>query len=63
VRVGEGGDLRQVRDDDDLVAAGQACEATPDLDGRPAADAGVDLVEDHDRHRVRSRRTPPRPPA
>ena len=52
VRVGEGGDLRQVGHDDDLVAAGEPGEPPTDLDGGAAADAGVDLVEDHDRHRV-----------
>jgi hypothetical protein len=36
-----------MRDDDDLMGAGQLREAAPDLHCRPAADAGVDLVEHH----------------
>ena len=43
---GPGRDLGQVRDDDHLVAARQAGQAPPHLQGRPAADTGVDLVED-----------------
>ena len=52
VAVGERRDLRQVRHDDDLVAAGQHRQAAAYLDRRLAADPGVDLVEDHQRHRV-----------
>ncbi len=45
VRGGRG-DLREVRDADDLVASGQVAELLGDELGRLAADAGVDLVED-----------------
>ena len=46
VRVGEGGDLRQVRDDDHLPVGGDLLELAPDRLGRAAAQPGVDLVED-----------------
>ena len=54
VYVGVGRDLRQVRDHDDLVGAGQPREPSSDLHGRPATDPGVDLVEHHGRARRRS---------
>ena len=54
--VGERGDLREVRDDDDLRLLGEACEAPADLDGRGAADARIDLVEDEGGNGVGSRR-------
>ena len=38
--VGEGSHLRQVGDDDDLVAGGQGCQSASDLDADAAADAG-----------------------
>ena len=47
-------DLRQVGHDHHLVPGGQAGQPTADLDRRPAAHPGVDLVEDHGRHRVRA---------
>ena len=46
VPVGEGRDLREVGDDDDLAVPGELGEPAPDLHRDPAADAGVDLVED-----------------
>src|SRR5439155_8997 len=52
VGVGERRDLRQVGDDDDLVPAGEASQAAPDLAGCLTTDPGVDLVEDHHRHRI-----------
>ena len=55
VLVGEGGDLRQVGDDQDLGGPGQRGQPPADLDRRLAADAGVDLVEDQRRHRVGAR--------
>ena len=48
LRVGERRDLRQVRDDDDLVAARELGEPAADRGGGRAADTGVDLVE-HER--------------
>ena len=50
--VGEGGHLGKVGHHHDLVAAGQPGQPAPDLHGGSAADAGVDLVEDHQRDRV-----------
>ena len=47
VDVGVGGDLRQVRDDDDLVGACQPGQPPADLHRGATAHAGVDLVEDH----------------
>ena len=49
--IGVGGDLGQVRDAQDLVAAGQGPEAPADRVGAPAADARIDLVE-HERRRL-----------
>jgi hypothetical protein len=48
VAVRERRDLRQVGDDEHLVAAGELGEAAADLDRRAAADPGVDLVEHED---------------
>ena len=45
VLVPEGGDLRQVGDDDDLPAGSEPLEPRPHLGRRLPADAGVDLVE------------------
>ena len=47
--IGEGRDLRQVRDAQHLVAAGERAELASHHLGHRAADAGVDLVEDHGR--------------
>ena len=47
VAVGEARDLRQVRDRDDLRAAGEPAQRLADGVRGLAADAGVDLVEDH----------------
>jgi hypothetical protein len=44
--VGEGGDLGQVGDHDDLSVVRQARQAPTDLHRDPAADTGVNLVED-----------------
>ena len=44
--VGEGGDLRQMRDAEHLAALGQAAEPHAQRRRRHAADARVDLVED-----------------
>src|SRR5690606_35224576 len=52
VLVGEGGDLRQVGDDDHLGGAGQPGEPAPDLHRGLATHPGVDLVEDERGHRV-----------
>ncbi len=46
VMVGESGDLGQVGDAKDLVRPRQALELFAYRLGRPAADPGVDLVED-----------------
>ena len=46
VMVGEGGDLGKVGDAKDLVRPRQALELFAYRLGRPAADSGVDLVED-----------------
>ena len=46
VMVGEGGDLGQVGDAKDLVRAGQALEFLAYGLGCPAADSGIDFVED-----------------
>jgi len=51
--VGERGDLREVRDDEDLVAGAQRLQTQADLDRRLAADAGIDLVEHEGRGRGR----------
>src|SRR5215218_11371311 len=47
VDVGEGGDLRQVGDAEHLPFAPQRLQPLADDPGGLAADAGVDLVEDH----------------
>ena len=47
MHIGVSGHLRQMRDHDDLMGAGQLRQPAPDLHRRPAADAGVDLVEHH----------------
>ena len=52
VAVGERRHLRQVRHDQHLRVAGQLGQPPADLDGGLAADSGVDLVEDEDRHRA-----------
>ena len=52
VLVGERGDLRQMGDDDDLDRSSQPSQPAADLDRGLAADARVDLVEDHRRHRL-----------
>ena len=44
--VGEGGDLGQVGDDDDLVTTCQLTQSPPNLDADRTSDTGVDLVED-----------------
>ncbi len=46
VLIGEGGDLRQVGDAEDLLAAGESLEFLADGFGGAAADADVDFVED-----------------
>src|SRR5581483_3604893 len=48
VAVGDGGDLRQVRDRDHLSPLGEPLEHPPDRVRGLPADAGVDLVE-HER--------------
>ena len=45
-------DLRQVRDGEDLVIAGDAAHRLAHLQADPAPDAGVDLIEDERRHVV-----------
>src|SRR5579862_1532105 len=45
VTVGDGGDLREMRDRDHLRPLGEAAEDAADGVGRLPADAGVDLVE------------------
>ena len=47
VAIGEARDLRQVRDRDHLRPPGEAAERLADRVCGLAADAGVDLVEDH----------------
>ncbi len=47
MHVGIRRDLRQVRDHDDLVGAGQPGQPAPDLHRGPAADAGIHLIEHH----------------
>ena len=47
MRIGVGGDLRQVGDDDDLVGARQTRQATADLHRGATTDARVHLVEHH----------------
>ena len=49
VRLGDAGDLWQVRDRQELCSGGEARECISDCVGRRAADASVDLVEDHRR--------------
>ena len=51
--VGMGRDLREVRDAQHLVAAGQRPQAAPDRVGAAPADARVHLVEHEGRRRVR----------
>src|SRR5689334_9645722 len=46
--VGVAGDLRQVRDAQDLMELGEAAEFAADDGAKTAADVGVDLVEDED---------------
>ena len=46
VAVGERRHLGEVGDDDDLGVLGEGGEPRPDVERGPAADAGVDLVED-----------------
>ena len=46
VLIGEGGDLRQVGDAEDLLAAAEGFELLADGFGGAAADADVDFVED-----------------
>ena len=46
-RVGAGRDLGRMGDDQDLALLAQALQALADRVGDGAADAGVDLVEDH----------------
>ena len=63
VGVGAGGDLRAVGDDQHLAVAGQALQAQAHRVGHRAADALVDLVEDHQRLRRRRRGRPATPSA
>src|SRR6185295_13722438 len=51
VRIGVGGDLRQVRDAEDLERGAERTQLAADDVGDAAADAGVDLVEDQTRRR------------
>ena len=46
VAVGEGGDLREVGDAEDLVEGGEGAEFFADDGAHAAADVGVDFVED-----------------
>src|SRR5438309_9573862 len=46
VAVGDGGDLREVRDRDHLRALGEAAQHAADRVCSLSADAGVDLIED-----------------
>ena len=48
VAVGEGGDLGEVGDAEDLVDAGEGAELFADDGAHAAADVGVDFVEDED---------------
>ena len=48
VAVGEGGDLREVGDAQDLVDGGQVAEFFADDGAHASADVGVDFVEDQD---------------
>ena len=50
MRVGHAGDLRQVRDAEHLLVLRDEGDALGDHLGRAAADARVDLIEDHARH-------------
>ncbi|GMA37347.1 hypothetical protein GCM10025876_35510 [Demequina litorisediminis] len=43
--VGEGGDLREVRDDDDLMGARELRQPVADGDGGTPAHTRIDLVE------------------
>ena len=45
--VGIRGDLRQMRDDDDLMGTRQSGQPATDLHRRAPTDTGVDLVEHH----------------
>src|SRR5690606_26884126 len=56
VVVGAGRDLRQVGDDENLVALGDAAQVRRDPVGRHSADAGIDLIEHQGRHLVQSRK-------
>ena len=51
VPVGVGRDLGEVGDHDTWACRASARQPGPDVEGRPAADPGVDLVEDEGRHR------------
>lgn len=46
VVIGEGGDLGEVRDAEDLLSSSEAIQAFADAFGDGAADAGVDFIED-----------------
>ena len=50
-----GGNLWQMRDGEDLVAAGHAAHGLADLQPDASADAGVDLVEDERGHARQTR--------
>jgi len=55
VPVGERGDLRQMRHDDDLVGPAQPGQPPSDLNGGASAHSGIDLVEDHGGDRIGTR--------
>ena len=57
--VGVAGHLGQVGHADDLMVASQLGECLAQRRAEPAADAGVDLVEDQRRARDRRPRAPP----
>ena len=63
VGVGAGGDLRAVGDHQHLGLAGQPLQPQADRVGHRAADALVDLVEDHQRLRPAAARRPAPPSA
>ncbi len=46
VRGGEAGDLRQMRDTNDLIAGGELLKLAADHFGHAPADAGVNLVKE-----------------
>ena len=50
--IGEGGDLREVSDDEHLMARSECLQAQADLNGGLAANAGVDLIEDQCRQTI-----------